>query len=107
MKRFGMAIKLKPGSEAAYRARHAAVEPEILGMITECNIRNYSIYCKDGFLFSYFEYHGVDMEADWAKMSADPATQQWWAIIKPLQEPLSTRKEGEWWAEMDEVFHLD
>jgi len=58
-------------------------------------------------LFSYFEYHGSDMEADWAKMAADPKTQEWWAIVQPLQEPLLTRKNGEWWAEMDEVFHLD
>ncbi|TIM36778.1 MAG: L-rhamnose mutarotase, partial [Mesorhizobium sp.] len=25
----------------------------------------------------------------------------------PCQEPLPTRKEGEWWASMDEVFHHD
>jgi L-rhamnose mutarotase len=107
MKRFGMAIRLKPGSEDAYRAYHAAVGAEVLQMITACNIRNYSIYCKDGMLFSYFEYHGSDMEADWAKMAADPKTQEWWAIVQPLQEPLLTRKNGEWWADMDEVFHLD
>jgi L-rhamnose mutarotase len=23
-----------------------------------------------------------------------------------MQEPLATRKSGEWWAEMEEVFHL-
>jgi len=28
-------------------------------------------------------------------------------VMKPMQEPLATRKEGEWWAEMEEVFHLD
>jgi L-rhamnose mutarotase len=27
--------------------------------------------------------------------------------MEPMQEPLSTRKQGEWWAEMEEVFHLD
>jgi L-rhamnose mutarotase len=27
--------------------------------------------------------------------------------MEPMQEPLSTRKDGEWWAEMEEVFHLD
>jgi len=107
MKRFGMTIRLKPGAEAAYRVYHAAVGSTVLRMITECNIKNYSIYCKDGILFSYFEYHGNDMEADWAKMAADPDTQKWWAIINPLQEPLPTRKAGEWWAEMDEVFHLE
>jgi len=27
--------------------------------------------------------------------------------MEPMQEPLPTRKQGEWWAEMEEVFHLD
>ncbi|TIM22767.1 MAG: L-rhamnose mutarotase, partial [Mesorhizobium sp.] len=30
-----------------------------------------------------------------------------WALCMPCQEPLPTRKEGEWWASMDEVFHHD
>jgi L-rhamnose mutarotase len=40
-------------------------------------------------------------------MAADPETQRWWDVCKPCQKPLDTRKEGEWWAMMDEVFHLD
>ena len=107
MKRFGMVLRLKPEAEKKYREYHAAVWPEVLDMIRACNIRNYSIYLKDGYLFSYFEYHGEDIDADWAKMAADKKTQEWWAIMKPMQEPLATRKEGEWWAEMEEVFHLD
>jgi L-rhamnose mutarotase len=27
--------------------------------------------------------------------------------MMPMQQPLDTRKEGEWWAEMEEVFHTD
>jgi L-rhamnose mutarotase len=106
MKRFGMMIRLKPGSEEAYKRYHAAVWTEVLEKIRECNIRNYSIYFKDGVLFSYFEYHGSDLKSDWSKMAAHAKTQEWWAMMAPMQEPLSTRKEGEWWAEMEEVFHL-
>jgi len=106
MKRFGMVIRLKPGSADAYREYHAAVWPEVVDKIQECNIRNYSIYLKDDMLFSYFEYHGVDLDTDWAKMAAHAKTQEWWALIKPLQDPLDTRAEGEWWATMEEVFHL-
>jgi L-rhamnose mutarotase len=40
-------------------------------------------------------------------MAAHIKTQEWWSIMQPMQEPLSTRREGEWWAEMEEVFHLD
>ena len=107
MERHGSVIKLRPEKEAEYRELHANAWPSVLDMIRECNIRNYSIYFKDGFLFSYFEYHGQDFEADMQKMAADPNTQAWWKLTDPCQEPLETRKEGEWWASMEEVFHTD
>ena len=107
MKRYGMSIQLKPGTADAYREYHAAVWPEVLEMIRECNIANYSIFFRDDVLFSYFEYHGSDIQADRAKMAAHPKTQEWWAIMDPMQQPLATCKPGEWWAEMEEVFHTD
>jgi L-rhamnose mutarotase len=27
--------------------------------------------------------------------------------MKPMQKPLDTRAPGEWWAEMQEIFHVD
>jgi L-rhamnose mutarotase len=107
MKRFGQIIRIRPEFEAKYKALHKAPWKEINDMIKQCNIQNYSIYVKDGYLFSYYEYIGNDCEADMARMAADPKTQEWWAVCKPCQEPLSTRKEGEWWANMEEVFHQD
>jgi L-rhamnose mutarotase len=107
MKRYGMLIRVKPEKFEEYRKLHAAVWPEVLDMIKQCNISNYSIYHKDGFLFGYLEYAGIDFEADMAKMAADRITQKWWDICKPCQEPLESRAEGEWWAAMEEVFHID
>lgn len=107
MKRYGMVIKVKAQKFEAYKKYHAGVWPEVLDMIKKCNIQNYSIYHKDGYLFSYFEYIGKDFKADMAKMAADPKTQEWWNIVMPMQQPLETRVEGEWWAEMEEVFHMD
>ena len=107
MIRHGQLIRLKAGVLEEYKKYHAEIWPGIASMITECNIRNYSIYHKDGFLFAYFEYTGNDFDNDMAKMAADPLTQKWWDIMKPMQEPIETRAEGEWWAEMEEAFHLD
>ncbi len=112
VKRYGSVIGVKPEKLDYYKQLHAAVWPGVLKMIKECNIRNYSIYLRklpDGqyYLFSYFEYTGDDFDADMAKMAADPETQRWWDECKPCQQPLPDRKEGEWWAEMEEVFHLD
>ncbi len=107
MKRFGSIIQVKAEKLEEYKRYHAQVWPEVLDMIKACNIQNYSIYYKDGLLFSYYEYTGSDFESDIAKMVADPKTQEWWSIMTPMQIPLNTRSEGEWWAEMEEVFHLD
>ncbi len=107
MKRYGSVIRVKPERYEEYKQCHAAAWPGVLAMITACNIRNYSIYYKDGLLFSYFEYVGSDYDADMAKMAADPTTQDWWAYVKPMHDPLPTRAEGEWWAGMEEIFHLD
>ncbi|GGE45647.1 hypothetical protein GCM10011391_25600 [Pullulanibacillus camelliae] len=107
MKRIGSVIQVKPDQLAEYKALHTAVWPDVQDMIRTCHIRNYSIYHKDGFLFSYFEYVGDNYEADMERMAADPATQKWWDICMPLQQPLESRAEKEWWAEMEEVFHQD
>jgi len=107
MKRYGMVIRVRPEKLEEYKKLHSKVWPEVLDMIKKCSIRNYSIYHKDGYLFSYFEYEGQDFQGDMEKMAADPMTQKWWSICKPCQEPLETRGEGEWWADMEEVFHCD
>ena len=107
MKRFGQVIRVRPEKFDEYRRLHAAVWPDVLSMIHACNIRNYSIYHHDGMLFAYFEYVGNNFEADMARMAADPVTQKWWSVCKPCQDPVPTRKPGEWWATMEEVFHCD
>lgn len=107
MKRFGQIIGIKPECLEEYKRYHAAVWPEVLQMIVDCNIRNYSIFYNDNQLFAYFEYVGNDFAADMAKMAADPKTQEWWAVMEPMQQPLANRADGEWWSCMEEVFHLE
>jgi len=110
MQRYGMVIGLKPEKIEEYKKLHSAVWPSVLETIGDCNIRNYSIYLgklDDGkyYLFSYFEYIGEDFKSDMQKMAADPTTQRWWELCKPCQIPLQGRAPGEWWMNMEEVFH--
>ncbi len=112
MKRCGWVIALQPEKVAKYKRLHADAWPGVLQMIKACQIQNYSIYLRqldDGrhCLFSYPEYVGDDFATDMAHMAADPETQRWWAVCQPCQEPLATRRKGEWWSDMEEVFHLD
>lgn len=107
MKRYGSVIGVRREKLEEYKRLHAAVWPAVLEQIKNSNIRNYSIFYRDGLLFSYFEYIGEDYDADMAKMAADPVTQQWWELCMPCQAPLENRQPGEWWASAEEVFHTD
>jgi L-rhamnose mutarotase len=107
MQRYASVIGMPAANREEYERLHADVWPEVLAKIAEVNIRNYSIYRYGELLFSYFEYVGEDFEADMAKMAADPKTQEWWSVCMPLQRPVDDRAEGEWWAAIPEVFHVD
>ena len=107
MKRYAMVIHLKSEKIDEYKKLHARVWPEVLTVLSRYHIKNYSIFLIDKLLFGYLEYHGHDYDADMASIANDEATQRWWKLTVPCQEPLATKNEGEWWASMQEVFHLD
>ncbi len=105
--RYASVIRVKPEKLEAYKALHANPLPGVNEMIKKCNIRNYSIYYRDGYLFSYLEYTGKDFKKDMEKMARDPVSQAWWKLTDPCQEPVESAGKGEWWAPMEEVYHLD
>ncbi|MCD6337803.1 MAG: L-rhamnose mutarotase [Verrucomicrobia bacterium] len=108
--RYAMVTGLKPEKEAYYRELHARPWPGVIATIRDCHIRNFSIHRVeiDGkpYLFAYFEYVGNDLEADMAKMAADPETQRWWKETDPCQIPLpEARAKGKIWTMAEEVFY--
>ncbi|MEN2416272.1 L-rhamnose mutarotase [Flavobacterium mesophilum] len=111
-KRMGMVTGIKPEKIEYYKRLHAKAWPGVLKKLKECNIQNYSIYIQKienkFFLFSYFEYTGVDFEKDMKKMAADPTTQKWWKETDPTQIPLpQTAAKKQIWTNMEEVFHTN
>ncbi|TQS70046.1 L-rhamnose mutarotase [Rhodobacteraceae bacterium] len=109
MQRMAHVIGLDPASMAEYTRLHAEVWPAVLARLRASNITNYSIFLREPemLMFSYWEYRGTDFEADAKAIAADPVTQDWWALCGPMQRPLDTRAPGEWWAGLQEVFHMD
>jgi L-rhamnose mutarotase len=109
MKRYGAVLGLKPEAIAEYKRVHVAVWPDVLQQIKQSRFDNYTIFLREpeNLLFAYYEYTGTDHDADVAAMAADPRTQEWWALCMPMQSPLGSNKEGEWWGPMAEVFHQD
>ena len=108
MQRMGMVIGLEASKVAEYKALHAAVWPEILALISECNVTNYSIFLKEpeNLLFGYWEYTGDDYAADMAHLGARAVTKRWLALTDPCQRPLDSAAPGEWWSFLSQVFYL-
>jgi L-rhamnose mutarotase len=107
MRRFASVIRLRPEKTAEYLALHADAWPGVMAALRRAHVSNYSIFLRDEMLFSYLEYGGTDYEADMAAVAADPETQRWWKLTDPCQQPVASAAPGQWWAPMDEVFHLD
>lgn len=112
VQRIAMVTGLKPEKLAYYKQLHADAWPAVQKKITECNIKNYSIYLKEIngqlLLFSYFEYAGVNFDEDMKRMAADTTTQRWWKETDPCQQPLpDAAAKKQIWSNMQELFHQD
>lgn len=74
-------MRLKPGCEAEYKARHDAIWPELLDRMRENGIRNFTIHRRDLTLIAV-----QDRDAPGAAGDPDPVQWRWWAAMAPLME---------------------
>ena len=45
------------------------------------------------------------IEARMAELARAPRMREWWDVMDPMQRPVEGRAPGDWWANMEEVFH--
>jgi L-rhamnose mutarotase len=98
MQRHAFKMHLNAGQEAEYIRRHDAIWPELLTLLRESGISNYSIHLdrETMTLFGYLEQrddHGM------ADLPNNPVMRRWWAHMgdimrtnpdgSPVAEPLS------------------
>lgn len=109
VQRMGRVIGIKPEGIARYKELHAKPWPDIVEKLKERNIQNFSIFLREpeNLLFSYWEYTGVDFETDFGKSEQDESTKKWLELCSPLQSPLDTRAESEWWSSMEQIFFME
>ena len=107
VRRFGMAARLVPEKREEYLRLHSDVWPQVEATITECGIRNFTIFVLGDVIFGYYEYVGDDYDADQARMAADPVTQDWWTRTAPCQLPFEPDSSAPNWQQLDEAWHLD
>jgi len=103
--RFAYVVGVRPEKREEYLALHRAVWPEVEAKMTECNLRNYTIYIFGDILFAHYEYVGDDHEGDLRRIAEDPVSQEWWTHTDPCQIRIAEERDpGALWQPLDEVY---
>ena len=99
MKKFAFKMYLNPGMEAEYKKRHDEIWPELVALLKEAGVSDYSIHLdgETNILFGVLwrtERHGMDSLPD------SPIMKRWWAHMadimrtneakEPIAIPLQT-----------------
>ncbi len=106
MQRHCFLLRVKQDRIEEYKARHAAVWPEMLQALSDAGWRNYSLFLRgDGLLVGYFETE--DLEAARAAMSKSEVNARWQADMAPFFEKLEGSQPDRSMRILEEVFHLD
>ena len=97
-------LQLKPGLIAEYKARHAAVWPE-LSTLKSSGWNNYALFLRpDGLLIGYFETDNLE-EAQ-GRTAATDVNARWQAEMSGLFDDLNGAPD-EGFLQLTEVFNLE
>ncbi len=85
MKRFAFKMKLYPGFKEEYIKRHNEIWPELVKMLKNEGIGNYSIFFDEetNILFAYQEQSGESSSQDLGKTEI---VQKWWEYMSDIME---------------------
>lgn len=103
MEKYAFRMRLNPGMAAEYKARHDAIWPELVALLKDAGVSDYSIHLDEetGLLF------GVLWRTDDHRMLAlpsHPVMQKWWAHMADIMQ---TRADNEPVAvPLQTVFHM-
>ena len=80
-------MKLKPGAVEEYKKRHDEIWPELVALLKESGVSDYSIHLDEtsGALFGVLwrdENHTMD------DLPSDPVMQRWWAHMADIMETM-------------------
>ena len=107
MRRFGMAIKIKPEYVEEYISLHRNPTSELLIALEKSNIKNNTVFHTEDILFNYFEYHGTDFDYDWIKYVESNIVKDLFEKMKGFFLPIGENFPKTGWSIMNEVFRKD
>ena len=85
MERYAWMAKLKPGKKEEYIYRHDRIWPEMVAVLKEAGISNYSIWIDGDIIFGYYECEkGVEYAA--RVQATSPIVDKWNEYMKDVME---------------------
>jgi L-rhamnose mutarotase len=104
-KRVCFCLQVKPGRIAEYKARHAAVWPDMLKALSGAGWHNYSLFLRDdGLLIGYLET--PDLGHALQQMAATEINRRWQAEMADFFESVNGAMADEQIHPLEQVFHL-
>jgi len=104
MEKYAFKMLLNPGCEAEYRKRHDEIWPELISLLKDAGVSDYSIHLdpETNILFGVlWRKAGHTMDA----LPLDPVMKRWWAHMADIMQ---TRADNEPLAiPLETVFHMD
>lgn len=90
MQRHAFKMRLNPGMEAEYTRRHDEIWPELVDLLREAGISNYSIHldAETNTLFGYLERRDDHTMDD---LPNHPVMKRWWAYMGDI---MATNPDG-------------
>jgi L-rhamnose mutarotase len=84
-KRFGFKMKLLPGFREEYKKRHSEIWPELVQLLKNEGIGNYSIFLDEdeNTLFAYQEQTGESSSQD---LGNTEIVKKWWKYMADIME---------------------
>ena len=84
MEKFTWTAKIKEGKKQEYIKRHDEIWPEMIKVLKDATIRNYTIWIDGDTLFGYYECDSVEYAA---KVQAEsPIVDKWNEYMKDVME---------------------
>jgi L-rhamnose mutarotase len=85
IKRFGFKMKMLPGFREEYRKRHSEIWTELVQLLKNEGIRNYSIFLDEetNTLFAYQEQTGESSSQD---LGNTEIVKKWWKYMADIME---------------------
>jgi L-rhamnose mutarotase len=102
--RYAFKMKLKPGFEEEYKKRHDALWPELIHLLKNSGIRDYSIFLdpETNTLFAVQTIEGATGSQD---LGNKEIVKKWWAYMADIMETNADNSPVS--QPLTEVFHLD